>query len=78
MASLSILVSFLLVASASAFDDELYSTVLDRAAPWWEALRDESYYKKCHSSCTEASRGVTTRVELCDDTEVGDRNRGSM
>jgi len=41
-----------------------------RAAPWWRALRAETYYKQCHSSCTESSQGTKTTVELCDDTEV--------
>ena len=42
-----------------------------RGAPWWRALRAESYYKQCHSSCTEFSQGIKTTVELCDDSEVG-------
>ena len=42
----------------------------ERVAPWWSALRDESFYKTCHSSCTDYSQGTTTRVELCDDTDV--------
>ena len=41
-----------------------------RGAPWWRALRAESYYKQCHSSCTEFSQGTKTTVELCDDSEV--------
>lgn len=41
-----------------------------RGAPWWRALRAESYYKECHSSCTEFSQGTKTTVELCDDAKV--------
>ena len=41
-----------------------------RSAPWWRALRAETYYKQCHSSCTEFSQGTKTTVELCDDTQV--------
>ena len=41
-----------------------------RGAPWWRALRAETYYKQCHSSCTELSQGTKTTVELCDDTQV--------
>ena len=41
-----------------------------RGAPWWRALQAETYYKQCHSSCTEFSQGTKTTVELCDDTQV--------
>ncbi len=58
------------IATSSSFGGEDLPMTLDRAAPWWEALRDESYYKRCHSSCTDYSKGVATKVELCDDTEV--------
>ena len=41
-----------------------------KAAPWWDALRDEAFYRQCQSSCTEFSQGIKTTVELCDDTQV--------
>ena len=71
--------SILLVACSAlvlvhAQDDALLfesdNAVDSKAAPWWDALRAESYYRTCHSSCTENSRGTKTTVELCDDTKV--------
>lgn len=65
----------ILTASASAplLASATYSAnspLATKAAPWWAALRDEAYYRQCQSSCTEFSKGTTTKVELCDDTEV--------
>jgi hypothetical protein len=41
-----------------------------KAAPWW-VQKEELAKLKCQSSCTLNSRGVNTRVNLCDDQEVG-------
>jgi hypothetical protein len=40
-----------------------------KAAPWW-VQKEEAAKRKCQSSCTLNSRGVNTRVNLCDDKEV--------
>ena len=48
-----------------------------KAAPWWDALRDEAFYRQCQSSCTEHSQGIKTTVELCDDREVKFNNNSS-
>ncbi len=44
--------------------------VLDeKAAPWWEQ-QEEVARAKCRSSCTANSKGVRTRLSLCDDKDV--------
>ncbi|TRY70360.1 hypothetical protein TCAL_01165 [Tigriopus californicus] len=65
MILLVFLVSFGLLPISSLSQD-----VDRRAAPWWDALEDEQFYRQCQSSCTKQSRGVRTQVTLCDDTEV--------
>ena len=65
MAFRIVILAFLAAGSSLALSDQE-----ERSSPWVEALRQESFYRKCHSSCTEYSKGTTTRVELCDDTEV--------
>ena len=40
-----------------------------KAAPWW-VQKEEAAKRKCQSSCTLNSRGVNTRINLCDDKEV--------
>jgi len=57
-------------AALSAVEPQSTEETNWRSAPWWRALRAESYYKQCHSSCTELSQGTKTTVELCDDSEV--------
>jgi hypothetical protein len=69
-------VCLLPAAFAKPSEDEV--SQLERADPWWSALRAEAYYRQCQSSCTEHSRGVATTVELCDDTEVGEQNSAIM
>ncbi len=56
--------------SIASGQEDFDALVQDRASPWWQALSDETFYKRCRSSCTEGSQGVTTRVELCDDSDV--------
>jgi len=53
------------VAASVAAED-----AIERAAPWWEALREDAFWRQCQSSCTEFSKGTRTNVELCDDTAV--------
>jgi hypothetical protein len=43
-----------------------------KAAPWW-VQKEEAAKRKCESSCTLNSRGVNTKVNLCDDKEVGSK-----
>ncbi len=59
-----------IVAEAHVKQGIINAKVDTKAAPWWDALRAESYYRQCHSSCTEYSKGTKTTVELCDDTQV--------
>jgi hypothetical protein len=63
------------VMAAAASDDAF---ILDRSAPWWEALRQDAYYRQCKSSCTDKSRGTVTKVELCDDSKVCRGHRESF
>lgn len=61
--------ALILLLAASASCSEVNNEVeFRRGAPWWDQ-DSASAAATCHSSCTDYSVGVRTKVELCDDTD---------